>query len=216
MLNLDNTTQTRTILQNLVMRPRSLCLNPKQGVMYIALWSELFPMQGAINFAHMDGTNHKQFVGDTVRWPVGLTLDRVGKRLYWSDQHKQTIESVDFNGNNRRIELSKELGQPMGLALNDGRIFVISKLEGVVKVFRNNVSEDAMNRSSNIIYDIKIFDPESQQGKLLMLNYALILFYYSSEIRFLLFQFYSGSTLLMQLLFRCSQSLAEFFHIHSI
>lgn len=172
-LNLANTTQTRTILQNLVMRPRSLCLNPKQGVMYIALWSELFPMQGAINFAYMDGTNHKRFVSDSVRWPVGLSLDMVGKRLYWSDQHKQTIESVDLDGKNRKIELSKELGQPMGLALREGRIYVISKVEGVVKVFMNNVTVDTVNkwnRSSNVIYDIKMFDPQSQQGELVVIR----------------------------------------------
>lgn len=133
--------------------------------MYIALWSELFPMQGAINFSHMDGTNNSRLVSNNIRWPVGLALDFMAKRLYWSDQHKQTIESVDFDGNNRKIELSKELGQPMGLALDEGRIFVVRKVEGVIKVFKNGDVDETVNKSSNLIYDIKIFDPEKQKGE---------------------------------------------------
>ena len=38
-----------------------------------------------------------------ITWPNGVTLDTSQKLVYWIDAYQDTISSVDYNGNNRRL-----------------------------------------------------------------------------------------------------------------
>ncbi|KAF5294103.1 hypothetical protein FQR65_LT10927 [Abscondita terminalis] len=82
------------------MHPRSIVVHPKKGIMYWADWSHMSPGNGSIQRAWMNGQNQEIFLQQNVDWPTGLTLDFVGKKLYWCDAHLRRIESVDFDGEN--------------------------------------------------------------------------------------------------------------------
>lgn len=51
----------------------------------------------------MDGTNDEPFVRDDIHWPNGLTLDLSNQRLYWTDAKKMSIESIRWDGTDRRV-----------------------------------------------------------------------------------------------------------------
>lgn len=167
-LNLDSITQVKTVLGNLNMRPRYLALNPEQGSLYLAVWSDMSPITGRIDFAYMDGTNYKTLVSENIHWPVGLCIDYENERLYWSDQHKHTVESVDFEGGTRQTVIHKELGQPSGLAIGSGRIFVINSIENVVKVYNKDVSTGILNNTGATIFDVKVYDPKLRKGEFII------------------------------------------------
>lgn len=53
----------------------------------------------------MDGTHREVIASFDVKWPNGLTLDLVSKRLYWVDAKLHTISSCNFDGSQRRLVL---------------------------------------------------------------------------------------------------------------
>lgn len=54
-----------------------------------------------IERAGMDGSHRHSIVANDVKWPNGLTLDLVRKRVYWVDAKLNTISSCNFDGSQR-------------------------------------------------------------------------------------------------------------------
>lgn len=59
--------------------PRSIALDPLNGWMYWSDWG----VNSKIERAGMDGTHRQSIVTFDVKWPNGISLDLVKKRLYW-------------------------------------------------------------------------------------------------------------------------------------
>lgn len=51
--------------------------------------------------AFMDGSNRIELVKNRLGIPMGITLDIVTKRIYWSDSHFDTVETVTYHGLDR-------------------------------------------------------------------------------------------------------------------
>ena len=53
----------------------------------------------------MDGdvSTRKKIVTENIKWPNGLTLDLVQRKLYWIDAKLRRLEVADFEGNNRKL-----------------------------------------------------------------------------------------------------------------
>lgn len=48
--------------------------------------------------AFMDGSNRFELVKSRLGTPTGITLDIITQRVYWSDSHFDTVETVTYNG----------------------------------------------------------------------------------------------------------------------
>lgn len=53
----------------------------------------------------MDGSNPVEFVSKDLFWPNGVTTDTPNSRLYWVEARYQRIESITFDGTDRRVRL---------------------------------------------------------------------------------------------------------------
>lgn len=51
--------------------------------------------------AFMDGSNRVELVKNRLGTPTGITLDIVTRRVYWSDSHFDTVETVTYSGLDR-------------------------------------------------------------------------------------------------------------------
>lgn len=58
-----------------------------------------------IERAGMDGAHRQTIVSYEVKWPNGLTLDLVKKRVYWVDAKLNVISSCNYDGSGRRVIL---------------------------------------------------------------------------------------------------------------
>jgi sugar lactone lactonase YvrE len=58
-----------------------------------------------IERAGMDGSHRQVIVSYEVKWPNGLTLDLVKKRVYWVDAKLNVISSCNYDGSQRRVIL---------------------------------------------------------------------------------------------------------------
>lgn len=91
----------KTLIKVGLDEPRAIAVNPQEGWMYWSDWGN----EGRIERAGMDGSQRKTLVSFQVKWPNGLTLDLVRRRLYWVDAKLNMISSVDFDGRNRETVL---------------------------------------------------------------------------------------------------------------
>lgn len=51
--------------------------------------------------AFMDGSNRVELVKNGLGTPTGITVDIVTQRVYWSDSHFDTVETVTYSGLDR-------------------------------------------------------------------------------------------------------------------
>uniref|UniRef100_A0A1B0DFC9 Uncharacterized protein n=1 Tax=Phlebotomus papatasi TaxID=29031 RepID=A0A1B0DFC9_PHLPP len=58
-----------------------------------------------IERAGMDGTHRMPIVTYEVKWPNGITLDLVRKRVYWVDAKLNEISSCNYDGSGRNVVL---------------------------------------------------------------------------------------------------------------
>ena len=58
-----------------------------------------------IERAGMDGSHREIIVSYEVKWPNGLTLDLVRKRVYWVDAKLNVISSCNYDGSKRQVIL---------------------------------------------------------------------------------------------------------------
>lgn len=61
-------------------------------------------------------------VENNIKWPNGLAIDRIEGRLYWNDAKVLTIESSDFNGEDRRTVLN-QVPYPYGIVIVEQHIY---------------------------------------------------------------------------------------------
>ena len=81
-------------------------------------------------------------VKDKITWPNGVTLDTNQEVVYWIDAYHDTISSVDYSGNNRKL-----IFEDTSLAL--------SKFHG----FDLDITGDSIYFTdwlANAIYEVKI------------------------------------------------------------
>lgn len=88
----------------------------------------------------MDSSARKTLVSSRLVWVNSLSLDFQSKLLYWCDAKLDTIERVDFQGNNRVLilDLSLDNLHPFGLALS-GDVLYWSDWNGR-NVYRYNMT----------------------------------------------------------------------------
>ncbi|XP_012277128.1 very low-density lipoprotein receptor isoform X2 [Orussus abietinus] len=91
----------KTLIRDRVQEPRAIALNPLEGWMFWTDWGD----EARIERAGMDGSHRSVIVGTDVKWPNGLTLDLIGKRVYWVDAKLNIIASCNYDGSGRRTIL---------------------------------------------------------------------------------------------------------------
>ena len=114
----------------------------------------------------MDGSNHVTLINGTdIGWPNGLGIDFAADILYWADAKVDKIESVNFDGSNRKTVLSG-LRHPFGLAIfHDSLIFSDWQDRSIFMVSRQNTSNITVLRQGLVgLMELQVYDDALQQG----------------------------------------------------
>ncbi|XP_055018140.1 low-density lipoprotein receptor-related protein 4 isoform X1 [Boleophthalmus pectinirostris] len=100
-------------------QPRSLALLPQKGLMF---WTEIGSMV-KIERAGMDGSERRAVVTSSLGWPVGVALDSISNRVYWTDQRLRAIGSATLDGDDIQILQMKETTNPFSLAVFNDMLY---------------------------------------------------------------------------------------------
>ncbi|OWK00138.1 hypothetical protein Celaphus_00015800 [Cervus elaphus hippelaphus] len=83
-----------------IVQPDGLAVDWVGRFMYWTDWGE----NPKIESAWMDGQRRKVLVQEDLGWPTGLCIDYVnGDRIYWSDLKDNIVETIKYDGTDRRI-----------------------------------------------------------------------------------------------------------------
>lgn len=78
--------------------------------------------QKAIFYLHSTFCFRRIIVETNIKWPNGLAIDRIEGRIYWNDAKILTIESSNFNGDDRRT-IRKSVPYPYGIVVVGAHIY---------------------------------------------------------------------------------------------
>lgn len=118
----------------------SLALHPTEGKLYFTHW--LGDAKGKIYSAWLDGT-HKTVLAETVKdmpmsWPLSLSIDRRGKKLYWCDVKTYSIERMNLDGSQRVVLFKDAQYHPLSMAFHNGVVYWVDKRNGTIQRFSVN------------------------------------------------------------------------------
>lgn len=167
--SLKNTTQRRILVHGIKFHPRSIALDPANGRMYWTDWATGTTIPGKIETAWMDGTHRDVFVNNDTLWPNGLTIDYVGKKLYWCDAYLDKIEMIGLDGQGRKvIYFDKKLDHPSSLAYYNNTLYWTEGVKGYIfalKLDENGTKIDTLSTENPPLVDIKVYDNKAQGGE---------------------------------------------------
>ncbi|XP_041482271.1 low-density lipoprotein receptor-related protein 2-like [Lytechinus variegatus] len=111
----------RVLVEDGIEMPVALAVNPRRGVFY---WSDIGALP-KIEMVWMNGNGRQILVDTTIEMPTGLAIDFANRdTVYWCDQSRNAIESMNWDGSNRKIlRAASTLSRPRNLDVFENSIF---------------------------------------------------------------------------------------------
>lgn len=167
-----------TLLNSSILQEATeIALDPLSGYVFFTDWNYP-PYIGRVG---MDGLNFTKIVNLDLGTPIGLTIDLITKRIWWSDTHLKRIEFSDYNGRNRFIAVkSDQTAYPYGLAFFNGLIYWSDRANHSI------FAADALNGSNRVVikqgtvhsvFTLKVYHYSLQQNGLFIIIYSVLTSY---------------------------------------
>uniref|UniRef100_A0A671UNK4 Low density lipoprotein receptor-related protein 2b n=1 Tax=Sparus aurata TaxID=8175 RepID=A0A671UNK4_SPAAU len=165
MCNFDGGDRVTLVAENL-QNPHGLALDPTVGYMFFTDMGER-DEQMKLERAFMDGSNRFELVKTRLGIPTGITLDIVTQRVYWSDSHFDTVETVTYSGLDRKIVLNgaTQAPHPFGIAVFENHVFFTDWAKmGVIRTNRFDGSNPSLiyrtaNRPGHVVVSHPVLQP---------------------------------------------------------
>uniref|UniRef100_A0A0N4Z414 EGF-like domain-containing protein n=1 Tax=Parastrongyloides trichosuri TaxID=131310 RepID=A0A0N4Z414_PARTI len=116
------TGKTKILFNTSLDEPRAIAVDPAAGVIFWTDWGK----NPKIERAGIDTKFRTTIVsGEYLKWPNGLTLDILEKKVYFADAKHKIISSCDYWGNNFKtlIHSHEKLKHPYSLAVFEDKIY---------------------------------------------------------------------------------------------
>uniref|UniRef100_A0A3P8ZIX3 EGF-like domain-containing protein n=1 Tax=Esox lucius TaxID=8010 RepID=A0A3P8ZIX3_ESOLU len=164
MCDFDGDNRVTLVAENLL-TPHGLALDPTVGYMF---FTDLGYVREDMKLerAYMDGSNRVELVKTRLGMPTGITLDIVTQRVYWSDSHFDMVETVTYNGLERKTVLNggTQVPYPFGISVFENHVFFTDwNKMGVIRTNRFNGSDPTLiYRTANTPGHIVVAHPVLQ------------------------------------------------------
>ncbi|XP_076313100.1 LDL receptor protein 1 isoform X3 [Tachypleus tridentatus] len=169
----DSSIRKRLITGNMT-RPRAIVVDPKRGYLYWSEWSadtgplvDSYSFRGKIERAYMDGSHREVFVKEDIQWPNGLTVDYVGKKLYWCDAFFHTIERISLDGLKReKLYEGDGVDRPYGIARQGDFIYWTEFHRGLIlRLDLKNKTIITLATENIPLFELVLYNNDTQIGK---------------------------------------------------
>ncbi|XP_014393375.1 PREDICTED: low-density lipoprotein receptor-related protein 1B isoform X1 [Myotis brandtii] len=107
------------VLDDNLNQPRSLALDPLNGLMY---WSEIGG-EPHIEQAGMDGSRRKVLINKGLGWPTSIVLDQLSWKIFWSDDKFHCIGSANLDGTGISMLQLTQIKSPFSVAVLEDEVF---------------------------------------------------------------------------------------------
>ncbi|XP_066030106.1 low-density lipoprotein receptor-related protein 6 isoform X2 [Pocillopora verrucosa] len=110
--DLDGNNQVAIVSSDLD-KPRGIALDPDNNFMFWTDWG----LNPKIERATSSGKQRSAIVTTNLYHPNGLDLDKGNQRIFWVDAALDRVESIDYNGGNRKLLFQRSGLHPFGVTL---------------------------------------------------------------------------------------------------
>lgn len=94
---------------------------PQYRLMFWTDWGEVPKIERA--GMNGDPKTRKVIVKEDIYWPNGLTVDYANNLIYWMDAKLQFIDTINFNGLNRKRIVKNSLQYPYALTFFNDKLY---------------------------------------------------------------------------------------------
>uniref|UniRef100_A0A3Q3BE47 Low-density lipoprotein receptor-related protein 2-like n=1 Tax=Kryptolebias marmoratus TaxID=37003 RepID=A0A3Q3BE47_KRYMA len=143
MCDFDGSNRVTLVAENLE-TPHGLALDPTVYMFFTDMGVN--QKQTKLERAFMDGSNRLELVKSRLGTPTGITLDIVTQRVYWSDSHFDTVETVTYSGLDKVVlNGGTQSPHPFGMAVFENHVFFTDWTKmGVIRANRFNGGNSAL------------------------------------------------------------------------
>ncbi|CAG5126006.1 unnamed protein product, partial [Candidula unifasciata] len=141
-------------------QPRAVAVNPIKRYLY---WADM-GQTAKIERSLLDGSNRTVIVNTSISLPRDITVDIETHEIYWVDAIIDAIQSVSFNGENRRY-IQTNIPNPFGIAVFKSYVYWIDRnLQRLYRALKSSQLTAPQTLKSNLemLSDIVIFDQSVQ------------------------------------------------------
>lgn len=155
-----------TLLSENISKPRSMAIDSRFGFLFWSDWEEIDPRIERSSLAGEERKSIFNLKNIGGKWPNGITLDYVKKRVFFLDAKTKEIHTIDYEGkNHKRILRDLEyLHHPFGITMYENNLFWSDwRLNSVItanKFTGSNVT--VFYQVSVQPFDVKIMHPSRQ------------------------------------------------------
>ncbi|KAK3611820.1 hypothetical protein CHS0354_040492 [Potamilus streckersoni] len=141
--------------------PHALTLDPMEGLLF---WSDIGSFT-KIEVSSLSGKNRKSLISSNLIMPISLAADYGARRIYWIDSGRYTLESITYEGKERKIFFKTSYNSFFDLAVYKDYLYV-TNLEYQEVDFFNKMNgeklEKSLIREGEIYLGVTVFHPEAQ------------------------------------------------------
>lgn len=151
----------RIVLQEGLDNPHGLAVHPNKGMLFFSDWG----IRPRIERCDLLCEERQIVVDSKTQHPRGLVVSVAEQRLYWVDSDTDSVESVLFDGTQRRLVRTEPNTDFFGIALFKNFLFVTEQKNGVLKVYQQGGDQEPISFTlGNIPYGIVMYDEDQQPG----------------------------------------------------
>eukprot|EP00088_Acartia_fossae_P063755 TRINITY_DN77_c0_g1_i7.p1 TRINITY_DN77_c0_g1~~TRINITY_DN77_c0_g1_i7.p1 ORF type:complete len:1146 (-),score=233.47 TRINITY_DN77_c0_g1_i7:29-3466(-) len=99
-------------------QPRGLAIHSKRKMLFVTEYGE----EAQITRMNQDGSDALAIIQQEITWPNGVAVDEPIDRIFWTDGHKNTIESANIDGKDRRVIVEDD-HHPFGIVVFEDKIY---------------------------------------------------------------------------------------------
>ncbi|XP_053382468.1 low-density lipoprotein receptor 2-like isoform X2 [Mercenaria mercenaria] len=151
--------KSKTLVSTGLDDPRAICVDPENGYMYWTDWGQ----NPKIERCGMNGENRETMVngGDDLQWPNGLTIDYIGKRIYWIDSKLHKIGTANFDGSGKgHVPVDATvIGHPFSISVFEDSLYWTdwhtNSIRSIHKITGRNAK--TLSLGSYSVMDIKVY-----------------------------------------------------------
>ncbi|GJQ65548.1 hypothetical protein Trydic_g7648 [Trypoxylus dichotomus] len=135
-------------------QPRAIALAPMKGLMFWTDWGE----NSKIERAGMNGDikTRKTLVNRDIYWPNGITVDHETETIYWVDGREQFMDSMDYNGENRK-HVAQHLSYPVAVTKFSNKIYWTDWKNPCIYVYDSSSQVKQFLKATYVPVDVRVW-----------------------------------------------------------
>ncbi|KAK3600731.1 hypothetical protein CHS0354_017017 [Potamilus streckersoni] len=156
----NDTSLYRVLIHDNLEGPHALALDPIEALLF---WSDIGTFN-KIEVSSLSGRNRKSLISSNLHHPYSLALDYVARRIYFIDTDSGTVQTVTYDGKDRKVVLRKINSYLFDIAVYKDYLYVTNVIDHRLYFFNKTNGKEvhkSLYGEDYSYYGITVFHPDA-------------------------------------------------------